>query len=66
MYETAYDRAQGQFYVFALACGFDGYEMNGLYPTLTKGDRQFIEIPEDTAHLSRVGDRYLGYLGVQK
>lgn len=40
-------QAQQDFLEYAKACGFDDYDMPGLYPTLTKGDRQYIDIPGD-------------------
>ena len=41
----AYQGAQVAFAVLAQECGFDDYEMNGLYPTLRKGG-QDIYLPD--------------------
>lgn len=45
--ELASVQPQSDFLAYAKACGFDDYDMPGLYPTLTKGDRQYIDIPGD-------------------
>ena len=39
------DRRIATFEVTAKRLGFDGVDWPGLYPTVTKGSRQFIELP---------------------
>lgn len=45
-YEQRYAKAQQEFFAYATECGFDGYELPGLYPTLSKGDNKYIDLPE--------------------
>lgn len=45
IYKRATAKAQTDFSDYAKECGFDGYEMPGLYPTLSKGENKYIDLP---------------------